>query len=247
MRIPTPHEVECFYRAAAAGLRLLDAREGRGRRFGDTANAAWKALGGEFEDRDRLDLLLRDGAGHQPLAFSPRLVFQMTWLADDEPFGPEWPQAPAAVAGALLRSERNAVSDTAELLADAAGAWGLPQLGSTPALSDHVGRVGPASNVLVSGTDAMFAVAQCAEGRRDLDLGEQVLLFACTPAERQFWGLALLALGSRSYARMISASDATAAKVRELGFSKIDVALVSNDAVPEVREAAAALCRELRT
>jgi hypothetical protein len=77
MRTPSDAAIESYYRAAALGLRLLEAREARGRRFGEAAAATWRALGGELEGRDRLDLLLRDAAVSNPLAFSARGVFDL--------------------------------------------------------------------------------------------------------------------------------------------------------------------------
>jgi hypothetical protein len=106
MTAPSPAQAERFYRAGVLGLRALEAREGRGRRLGPAADATWRAFRGdpgELDDRDRLDLLLRDAAATSPLAFAPRRIFALAGLSDDEPFGHEWPGLPVSLARLLLR------------------------------------------------------------------------------------------------------------------------------------------------
>lgn len=247
MRAPQDSEVEAFYRASLDGLRFLEAREGKGRRFGEAAVAAWQALGGELESRDRLDLLLRDAAVTHPLAFSARLVFQLAALTDDEPFGPEWSGAPARLAELLLRdgTGSQATPDPAAPFIDAAKRWSVPEPKPAPALQDHVGRVTGASRILLSGASAMLTLNAAASGRRDWDLAEQVVLLAESPAERQLWGMALLSTPSRKQPRVLAPGEATADRIRELGLKHLDVALVSEDAGAEARRAASALFGEL--
>src|SRR5690242_12221615 len=60
--MPNRNENTSFYEAASLGLRALDARATRSRRFGPDADATWRAFRGELTDGDRLDLLLRDAA-----------------------------------------------------------------------------------------------------------------------------------------------------------------------------------------
>ncbi|WP_437338439.1 hypothetical protein [Sorangium sp. So ce394] len=247
MRTPSDAAIDSYYRAAALGLRLLEAREARGRRFGEAAAATWRALGGELEDRDRLDLLLRDAAVSNPLAFSARGVFDLAWLTDDEPFGPSFPQAPAGLAAALLREAASplAATDTPAVLDAAAAAWKLAPLAPEPPLADRLQRVAPATRVIASGARAVAMLAAHANARGDLDLGEQVLLVTDAPAERQMFGFALLLTGSRGRPRVIPTAQASAARAGALGFTRCDVSLLSQDAAAPAREAAAALAKEL--
>jgi hypothetical protein len=241
MNTPASPEVEAFYRAGLEGLKYLETREGRGRRFGEAALAAWRALGGELEGTDRLDLLLRDAAATHPLAFAPRLVFDMAWLADDEPFGTEWPGARPALAEGLLRDGKGGgASELAELLRTASQRWALPELFVTPALLDQASKVTAASRILLAGSSAMLALVQTTAGRRDLDLAEQVVVLATNPAERQLWGLALLDATTRTRARVLDAARATSADVRALGVTHLDLLLCD-----EVLPAAKAIWREL--
>ncbi|KYG04926.1 hypothetical protein BE21_43920 [Sorangium cellulosum] len=195
VRTPSDAAIDSYYRAAALGLRLLEAREARGRRFGEAAAATRRALGGALEDRNRLDLLLRDAAVSNPLAFSARGVFDLAWLTDDEPFGPSFPQAPAGLAAALLR-----------------------EVASPLAAADT-----PAVLVIASGARAVAMLAAHANARGDLDLGEQVLLVTDASAERQMFGFALLVTGSRGRPRVIPTAQASAARARALGVTRCDV------------------------
>ena len=238
--------VDAYYRAAMVGLRLLEAREGRSRRFGEAAAATWRALGGELEEADRLELLLRDASVSNPLAFAPQSVFHLTEMSEDEPFGPRFPQAPRGLAAALLRqaqAEPLAVGDARQVLAKAAAAWQLGDLDSEPALADAVQRIGPATRVVVSGARAIAELATRHEAHADLDLGEQAILVTDSPAERQLFGLVLT--GSRGRPRLLSPATASAAEVRAFGFARLDVAVVSSDAAPAAREVIAAIVREL--
>lgn len=246
MRTPVAEEIDAFYRAGLEGLRYLEAREGRGRRFGEAAQAAWQALGGEFEGRDRLDLLLRDAAAVHPLAFAPRAVFEMSWLPDDEPFGAEWPGARAAVAEGLLREGKTkGTDDQTELLLTAAKRWSLPMPKVTPGLSDLAGRITPASRVLLAGPSAMLALVRATNGRRDVDLAEQVVVLSANTAERQLWGLALVGASVRTRPRVVGLSQASAASIRELGVSHLDFALVAEDAPADVAATSKAILSEL--
>ncbi len=230
MHTPAADQVDAFYRAGLEGLRYIEAREGRGRRFGEASQAAWSALGGEFDARDRLDLLLRDAAAVHPLAFAPRVVFEMTWLADDEPFGAEWPGARAALAETLLREGRaKGTDDLTELFLTSAKRWALPEPQVTAALSDAATRIAPSSRILLAGSSAMLALIQATSARRDLDLAEQVVVLASSTAERQLWGLALMGATARTRPRVLSAEAATPEHVRALGVSHLDFALVSDE------------------
>ena len=245
MHIPPPAEIESFYRSAAVGLRLLEAREGRERRFGEAAVAGWRALGGEFEDRDRLDLLVRDAAANNPTAFAPRVVFEMTWLGDDEPFGPEWPQAPAALAASLLREAPVADGATA-LTRSVAQKWRLPLLPTNEeGLLDLLRTVAPATRLVVAGPLAVVLLEAHASSRTGLDLGDQVVFVVDSPAERQLIGFALLLSGAKSRPKILAPTEDVVARARKLGCTRIDIALISGDASATVRSAALELKKEL--
>jgi len=244
MTLPSPADIQRFYAAAALGLRFLEQREGRGRRFGEGANAGWRALGGALEPRDRLDLLLRDAAASSPLAFSPRLVFGIEALAEDEPFGPEWPQATEAVASASLKAAAEAAPlSWSELFDGVSAVCGL----ASPRESGMVASAGitPATRVLFAGRGVLRGLAAQAAAGAGFDLGDQTLFVTGSAAERQLFGVVLLATGARGRPRMLVPSRATAEHARALGFSSATVALVDDDAARADRDAVDALYREM--
>jgi hypothetical protein len=233
----SPAQLESFYRAATVALRVLDTREGRGRRFGDHADATWRAFrgpAGELGAADRLELLVREAAVLHRGAFSASLLFALPGLAADEPLGPEWPALPVALAETLVRSGSRPAPAT-ELVAtlrEVAEAWGLP-LAVTPALSALAARLGPASRAVVAGPSAIAAVAEQLAGRSDTDFADQLVLVSDHPGERQLFGVAALALGSRGTPRFLAPAAASA----ERGLAGA-LALVSDDAAPASRIAA---------
>lgn len=246
MPAPSPQQIESFTSAAMVGLRHLEAREGKGRRFGQVADDSWAALGGELEDRDRLDLLLRDASVSFPYAFAPRAVFAIPGLADDEPFGPGFPQAPRRLASDLLKQARTGGTiDGAAVLTEAAARWGLPPLADLDALTTRLGHLGPATRLVVTGGRAIAALSRAAASHRDLDLADQVLLVATTPAERQLFGLALALAGTRTPAKVVAPAEVNADLAKRLKITRIDTALLGRDAVPAARAAAHAFALEL--
>lgn len=249
MTIATASDVESFYRASVAGLRLLDAREGRGLRFGAVADQNWKALGGELEPRDRLDWLVRDGAALHPPAFSPRIVFELPGLTDDEPTGSDWPMAPAALSAELFREAGRAAIAGApvssdDVLAAAAASWRVPVGSASPALAESVRRIGAADRIVVAGVTAIHALAAAAAQRRDLNLADQVLCIAATRSERHLFGLALLVAGGRARrAAIVTPGEHISADAAALGFSRFDRVLVAEDAGSSLRDAIDRLAR----
>lgn len=245
MPAPAPQQIEAFYSAALIGLRFLDAREGKARRFGKVADDSWAALGGELEDRDRLDLLLRDGAVAYPTAFAARAVFAIPGLAEDEPFGPDWPQAPRRFATELLNQARSAPNvEATSLLVDAARSWGVSLTGIDP-LAARLTTLGPATRLVVSGARAIAALSLATAARRDLDLADQVVLVATTPAERQLFGLALVLAATRTPARLATPSELSPTLAKRWKLSRVDVALLSHDVHPTAHAAAKAFALEL--
>jgi|CZKU01.1.fsa_nt_gi hypothetical protein len=247
MHPTSPQATESFYRAAFLGLRLLEAREGRGQRFGETADARWKAFAGALEDRDRLDLVIRAASVTAPLAFAPRTVFALEGLAGDEPFGPRWQGPPKGLARELFRSATAPLSATGlrEALDTARACWGLPAFASQAALVGSLERLSASSKVLVSGASASMMLGLAAQGRSDLDLGTQAVLVADGPAERQLWGVALMLLQTRGRGLVLGSTEATPARVRALGFARVDICLVSDDAETASRESVRATAADL--
>ena len=249
MSSPALSHVESFYRASVAALRLLDVREARGLRFGSVADQGWKALGGELEPRDRLDWLVRDAAALQPPAFSPRVIFELPGLTDDEPMGSDWPMAPAALSVELLREAGKAAAANLPLTAKAVltaalSAWRLAASEPTSALVEQARTIAPTHRVLVAGPSAICALGLAAEGRRDLNLGDQTLCLAASPGERHLFGLALLIAGPRARQLTILApSDDIVALAAARGYTRFDTTILSDDAEPTLREAVSRLTR----
>jgi hypothetical protein len=244
MTAPSPTQVESFYRAGALGLRALEAREGRGRRLGPAADATWRAFRGdpgELDDRDRLDILLRDAAVTSPLAFAPRRIFALAGLSDDDPFGHAWPGLPVSLGKTLLHE---AVADLAPrpahvVLGDVASAWGLAPSASFAGAA--VTSLGPASRVAAAGAGAVLLLAEHFASRSDLDLGDQVLFLTDRPGERQLFGLATLLLGKPMAPRIALPEAALESGSRVFGFDRLTAALVSDDAAAAARDAALSL------
>lgn len=238
-----PHgQLENFYEAAFVGLKALDARAGAARRFGPNADARWALFKGELKERDRLELLIRDAAVNHPAAFAPRRIFLLEGLAEDEPFGPEWPGPDAALALRLWRdSHASAPSALGEVLQATARAWSLTPRPLTP---DALSSIAPASRILASGAGAVLALASHFEGRAELDLADQVLLVTDSPAERQLFGMAVMLLGSNRPVRQVPPT-ASAEEVRAQQFPRAGLLLVSDDVPPARRDAVAALARAL--
>lgn len=240
-----PSILEPYYRAAVLGLRALEARSGRRRSFGDEADARWKAFRGSLDAPDRIDLLLRAAAKGNPTAFAPRAVVPLEGMADDEPSGPEWPGCPNLLAAALVKEAGEPLAreraEPGAVVRAAAKAWGLDP---RPLEPRELESVAPATRLLAAGPGAVVSLAERFSGRADLDLPQQVLLVAGTPAERQLFGLAVALLGSPNPARLLAPGEAISDEIRTAfpAFSKI---VVSADASPAVRDAAQAFARTL--
>jgi len=239
--IPKTEDVVHFYRAAALGLAVLEARSGGARRFGANADARWNAFRGGLGDWDRLELLVRDAAVRSPAGFAPRMVFDLAALADDEPCGPDWPGPPASDAAALLRAAASNPGELAPALDAVATTWGLsPRL--LPERASEA--IQPATRLLLTGAGAVISVAKAFWGRPELDLSDQAVLVADDPGTRQLFGLALAFLGGQRPPRVVC-SVATVDDVRALGLSALNLALVSDDVSSEVRAQAGALAKAL--
>jgi hypothetical protein len=242
--IPAPHatlapiteaQTDAFYAAAALGVAWLDARESSPRRFGPAADASWRTYAGtpsDLSDLDRLELLLRDASSLYPDAFSPRAVFALPGLTDDEPFG-QWAHAPApGIARDTFRAPPVAPSSARALLEAAARHWNLP-LGVASALP----AIGPTTRVLVVGATALLAVVDRFAVNRDLSLHEQIVVLTDAPALRHLAGLAALALGELRGPPCVAPDGASLGDAP----ARVDVLASSDDATAEERAAAEAL------
>jgi len=242
VQIP-PRDQESFYRSAALGLCALDATSGQRRWFGPEADAKWSAIVGALRPADRLDLLVRNAAVASPAAFAPRVIFPLPGLADDEPFGPDW-VTPAALAEKLLHDAARPLADPSPktVLAEAARAWDLKPAAPTAKLD----ALTPASRILAAGAGAILALAEHFHGRAGFDLGNQVVLVAAGPGDRQLLGLAAALLGSASPIRFLApGASAAIAREKPVSLTSVHLALVSPDADPRAAETVEAIAREL--
>jgi hypothetical protein len=244
MSVLHAHEVESFYKAAVAGLCALDARPGQRRRFGGEADARWRGFAGELTAGDRLDLVIRDAAVQHAAGFAPRVVFSLSGLADDEPFGPGWPGWEVRQSEAVFRSA--SAPDARTALREAADAWHLePRLLGGGLLE----AISPATRIVAAGAGAVLSLAAHFEGSGTLDLADQVLVVADQPGPRQLFGLAVALVGGSRGAQLVAPTeDGTSLRkaAEEAGFRQLDLLLVSDDAAPSARAAAEALAAELR-
>lgn len=222
--------VSAFYRAGLIGLRVLDEREGRGRRFGPDADARWESFKGHLHLGDRIDLLFRDASVKWGAAFAPSKAFRMASVADDEPFGPSW----TGLGRDEGRRGWNDVGgierlDPLSAMSQIFSAWGT-DAGSVPDL----GEMTPATRLLLAGPSALASAVTVFAGRSDLRFSEQILVAGDTPAHRQMAGLAAVLLDAGTPTPMIAPPDEEEPDIgqllRDAGFVSIDRVLVSADA-----------------
>ncbi len=234
-------QIQKFYQVGALGLHALDARDSGRRRFGPDANARWQLFKGELGDGDRLDLLLRDAAVSHPAAFAPRVVFGIDGLAEDEPFGPDWPgPEPASVAHLLRGGDTGDVADARHSLRNAASLWGLEPRAVPEA---ELAAIGPATRILAAGPGAVISLATYFAGRGGMDLADQVVLLGDHPGERQLFGLANVLLETTNPVRILRC-DASAEELRAVAGRRIDLFMLSADADDNQRRAVEALRTE---
>ena len=177
----------------------------------------------------------------------PSRVFQLTGLAADEPFGPDWPGLDAAAARAVWRSvEQVEALDAPSALDRICQAWEV-----RPSRVE-VGDLLPATKVLVAGPSAVAAAFAAFLRREELSWADQVVVAGSSPVERHLGGLAAPLLGSRGPTRLTGPEQARARDqlpgdaVREAGLSAVDKLVVSEDASAEAREFARAAADSLR-
>lgn len=222
---PSSHQPGAFYAAAILGLRALDARERELRRFGADADLRWKQFAGSLGLGDRLDILLRGAAGTWGAAFSPAECLGFAGLADDEPFGPEWPGIDDDAAKRLL-----AEPDAPATIDHVAYTLGV----KAPTIA--VPSLTPSTKLVVAGGAAIVAVAKAFADNAALSWADQVVVIAENAAWRQLAGLAAVLLGARGRTVLLRPVGDTTRALRSAGFAQIDVVVVSPDAEPSAAE-----------
>ncbi len=225
-------EREAFYAAALAGLRALESRERRPRRFGADADARWRSFRGHLGLSDRIDLLVRDAAVTWPAAFSPAVVFRLPYLAADEPFGPDWVSLDGERAEGLWRA-----ADGTPDLGACARALGV---GETDVARPDLA---PTSRLVAAGAAAVLALARRFAARPELSWPDQVLVVAERPANRQLAGLVAPVLGTRLPTRLVAPGPDVAAVLRTAAFTAPGQAITSADAAPAARDFTARAAR----
>ena len=191
MTTPTLNDIQAFYTAAHTGLRALDTREGRGRRFGADADLRWRDFQGHLNSAHRLDLLVRDAAASWGAAFSPAAVFRLPGLAEDEAFGPDWEGLAAYQAEELFRTTG------AHDIGAAAAALGID--GAPVQLPELTAS----TKLIVAGGAAVLAAGRAFARRPELSWSDQVIVMADRPANRQLAGLVAPMVGATAATRLL--------------------------------------------
>lgn len=217
-----------FYSAALSSLRFVEHRAPTGRRFGEEADARWRAFRGHLTTADRIDLLLRDADVEFPGAFGARTTFALRAVAEDEPFGAEWTPLAAPDAETLWRAvvrDGAAPSDLRAAFAAIARAWNLT-LDPVP-----TPPITPTTKLVVVGPSAVAAVALAFADATDVAWSEQVVCVATPPAHRQVAASAAALLRSRK-------PTAPYGGTSPLSSMRADAVVESADADPADRAAA---------
>lgn len=219
MALPDSAACHRFYAATLLGLRSLDEREGTSRRFGTDADARWGSFAGHLRLAHRIDLLIRDAAVKWGPAFSPARVFDLTGLAADEPFGPDW--------------EPMEEADACRLWREAEATGGLPEaarlLGVETAHA-AVPDLAPSTLLCVAGGAAIRAVGEEFGRRSDLSWAKQVLVVAKKPEHRQLAGLVAPLIRAQGSTRLVTPGEDVAPTLKAAGFAHLQHAVVSEDA-----------------
>ena len=230
----TSAERATYYLTALRLLRFAEARSPTGRRFGADADALWKDFAGGLKTSDRIDILLRDADTEWPEAFGARAVFGLRAVAEDDAFGAEWvslePVDGERVWKDAMRAELAASMDAA--IEQLGAAW---ELGFVPCT---VPRLTATSRVLVCGAGAIVAAVRTFAANPDLSWTQQVVVVADRPAERQLAASAAMLLNT-TRATALRGSDDPRGAAKFTGY----LALVSDDATPDVRTAASELAK----
>ncbi len=186
-------ECDRYYDGAMVGLRALEARAGRCRRFGPDAKATWAAFTGTLlGPTDRVEPLLRDAAVGRGLAFDVRAIFGLPATAADDPFGTSWRHQSG-------RSLLEAAGDPTFEAAPAAlglrlARFDLPDLSAT-------------SRLVIQGPSAMAATMRTFPANAALGWDRQVTVVADAPAHSQLAGLCALFAAADAPTRVVRSDD----------------------------------------
>lgn len=208
-----------YYRAALAALRFVEQRQPTGRRFGAEADAQWSSFKGDLTTADRLDLLIRDADAQWPGAFGARTVFAKEAVAEDEPFGADWPPLDPVEAEELWRAAPDVADSPAAALGRVAEIWelSLAAFDASP--------INPAEKLIIAGPSAIAGTILAFANGADLDWSEQVTVVATPPGHRQLAALAGGILNATKPSKIVTAAHASAPKSARL--------LASDDAHPD--------------
>lgn len=194
-----------FYTAALTSLRFVEQRNPTGRRFGEDADARWKAFRGHLGMADRIDLLLRDADNEFPGAFGARTAFALRGVSEDEPLGVDWTSLEPQVAEAMWRKlvrEQQPPNDVHGVLGAIAAAWELTlQPVTLPSIT-------PTTKLLLVGPSAIAQGIKAFAGNPGvLRWSDQVVCIATPPAHRQLAASAAAILRSNRATALYAAGD----------------------------------------
>lgn len=201
------NSVEGQARYVEGALRLLqfvEARRPTGRRFGADADARWGSFKGDLRTADRIELLIRDADAEWPGAFGARTVYNLRAVAEDDPFGAQWPELDPVEAEALWRRLKGEAppGDPAAACAAVAAAWGLM-------LRPHpIAPVSPTDRLLLAGPSAIAAAIGAFVAGTALDWADQVIVFATPPGHRQLAAAATALVNGSRLSHHVAATDA---------------------------------------
>ncbi len=189
---PTDFDIRSYYQASLAALRHLEALRPTGRRFGAEADARWSTFRGHLNTRDRIDLLIRDANAQWPESLGARAVFSFDAVAEDDPFGPDFPRIDATDAEDLWRASlaKPAPARVEDVVASIGAAWNIAVAPFDPS------PIAATDRLLVVGFSAIAAALEVFARGRDLDWNDQVLVVASSPAARQLGAVAAALLGA---------------------------------------------------
>lgn len=195
--------VGSYVEGALRLLQFVESRQASGRRFGADADARWASFRGDLATADRIDLMIRDADAQWPGGFGARGVFAIQGVAEDEPFGSQWPGLDPVTAEELwrrLKKEPAPTTPTATLTA-IADAWHIT-------LAKHdVDPIAPTDQLIIVGASAIAATIEAFATGTALDWADQVTVVASAPAPRQLAAAGTALLNAPRSARVIAAGE----------------------------------------
>lgn len=251
MPVPTSAQALSFYRAALATARFIDPSADP-RTLDRDADAAWKAYGDDLPAVVRCDLVLRNFAMLYPAAFAPGPVFGLSGWYEDSPWGAGFDRPSPQEVGAIFQ-KRTPAATTDDVFVEALEGWGVT-VGQQQAPDPRIaGQLNRATNVVVSGTRAMHAVARCFAADERLSVRAQVLLVSGDAPARQLLGM-VCAMRRDGGVPLLADLRLTEGETRpawaerekrRLAIAQARLFVVSSDAPEDEREAASVLAGAL--